>query len=425
MGEVWLADHLSLRTQVVVKFLGPLVAQDPANLARFQREAAAAAQVRSPHVVQTFDFGVSPEGVAYIVMELLEGRDLSQVLRDRTLSLVEAAHLVEGVARALTKAHERGIVHRDIKPANVFMCDEGTGQPFVKVLDFGIAKGVDDHNPVTSTGEVVGTPAYMSPEQLTGGAELDARTDLWSLGVLAFRALVGRTPFGGDSVAAIALAVVSAPLPRPSGLNPSLPASFDAWFARACSRDLSHRFRSAREMADALWTIATGRPPLSIPQPPASNTGRVSAEVPAFADPTGRTRATSVIALDATRRGSHRSWLFAAVTVLFVAGLGSAFLLGRRATPASGPTGEESLPGVAAASRPATAQTDAEGPAVSSTPTSRSPESSATAEASAGVEPSASAQVSAGSSKPRLVPRASEPARPRAARKPDPNDLGF
>lgn len=189
MGEVWLADHLSLRTQVVVKFLGPLVAQDPANLARFQREAAAAAQVRSPHVVQTFDFGVSPEGVAYIVMELLEGRDLSQVLRDRTLSLVEAAHLVEGVARALTKAHERGIVHRDIKPANVLIGADGKA----RLADLGIGAVAAPTGSAVQTTALRGacTPLYASAQQLRG-EEAHPRDDVFALGVVWYQLLTGQ-----------------------------------------------------------------------------------------------------------------------------------------------------------------------------------------------------------------------------------------
>src|SRR3974390_1637257 len=137
MGAVWVADHLSLRTQVVVKFMSEDLANKPEATARFSREAAAASQVKSPHVVQTFDHGVTADGVPYIVMELLEGHDLDHHLRSSgKLSPAEVVAVVGQLARALTKAHERGIVHRDIKPSNVFLCDAGGGEVFVKLLDF-------------------------------------------------------------------------------------------------------------------------------------------------------------------------------------------------------------------------------------------------------------------------------------------------
>lgn len=327
MGEVWLADHLTLRTQVVVKFLSAGVAQDPATLARFRREAAAAAQVKSPHVVQTFDFGVSELGHPFIVMEHLEGCDLATALKGRRFSLVETAHLVEGIARALTKAHERGIVHRDIKPANVFLVEQDAGEPFVKVLDFGIAKGIDEHEPLTTTGEVVGTPIYMSPEQLLGARDVDAQSDLWSLGVLAYRAVVGQAPFRGDSIASVALAVVSGVIPRPTALDPSLPPSFDAWFARACARERADRFGSARDLANALWVCATGQ----VPAAAASSSGNFRPLEPPsfFGETTDRTKATSVVSVEHPVPASRRRLLVAVSGAAFVVSLGAAFMLGR------------------------------------------------------------------------------------------------
>ena len=329
MGEVWLAEHLSLRTQVVVKFLGPEVARDPASLARFRREAAAAAQVKSPHVVQTFDVGVSDLGQPFIVMEYLEGCDLATALKGRRLSLVETAQLVEGIARALTKAHERGIVHRDIKPANVFLVDQGTGEPFVKVLDFGIAKGIDEHEPLTTTGEVVGTPIYMSPEQLLGARDVDAQSDLWSVGVLAYRAVVGQAPFRGDSVAAVALAVVSGTIPRPTAADGSLPASFDAWFARACARERRDRFVTARDLANALWVCATGQ----VPAAAASSSGTFRPVEPPsyFGETTDRTKATSVVSLERPAPSQRRHLVLLVSAAALIVSLGAAFLLGRGA----------------------------------------------------------------------------------------------
>jgi eukaryotic-like serine/threonine-protein kinase len=413
MGEVWLAEHLSLRTQVVVKFLSPDVAQDQASLARFQREAAAAAQVKSPHVVQTFDFGVSEFGHPFIVMEHLEGCDLATALKGRRFSLVETAHLVEGIARALTKAHERGIVHRDIKPANVFLVDQGTGDPFVKVLDFGIAKGIDEQNPLTTTGEVVGTPIYMSPEQLLGARDVDAQSDLWSVGVLAYRAVVGQAPFRGDSVAAVALAVVSGSIPRPTAADPSLPSSFDAWFARACARERGDRFRSARELANALWVCATGQ----VPAAAASSSGNFRPVDPPsfFGETTERTKATSVVSLEHPAPASRRRLLLGVSGAAFVVSLGAAFLLGRGA--GSKPSSVEAVPAVTGEGESAAEPSRLA--ASGSISPAEVPASSATARPSA----MPSAVVSASASAPKTPGRAPL-ARPKAARLPD-DGLGF
>ena len=170
MGSVWIADHLALRTQVAVKFMDAALAHSADFVRRFQSEAIAAAAIKSPHVVQVFDHGITAEQEPYIVMELLEGEDLRAHLR-RTGPLTPAAlaPIVSQVAKALSLAHELRIVHRDIKPANLFLMKHGD-DVFVKVLDFGIAKVADDlaAGPNTITGNTMGTAPYMSPEQLVG-----------------------------------------------------------------------------------------------------------------------------------------------------------------------------------------------------------------------------------------------------------------
>lgn len=250
MGSVWLARHTRLHSDVVVKFLAMRLVADETSRARFAREAAAAAQVRSPHVVQIFDHGVTDEGMPYIVMELLEGRDLSQLLRERTLQPVELAHVIEHVTLALQRAHERGIVHRDIKPSNIYLCDMGGDDPFVKLLDFGIAKGTGED--LTTTGQLLGTPSFMAPE-LLHREDADVRSDIWSLGVVAFRALTGKMLFTGESVGQLMGAILNAPITMPSTLRPDLPLEIDEWFAKACHRDPEQRFQTPREMAEALW----------------------------------------------------------------------------------------------------------------------------------------------------------------------------
>jgi eukaryotic-like serine/threonine-protein kinase len=270
MGTIWVADHLALRTQVVVKFIAKDLKSSKEALDRFSREAAAAAQVKSPHVVQTHDYGVDPDGVPYIIMELLEGQDLGghldQVGKLRPELVLE---IVIQLARALDRAHERGIVHRDIKPGNIFLCDGGSGEVFVKLLDFGIAKGVEspsiDSN--TKTGSMIGSPFYMSPEQILGSKSIDHRSDLWSVGIVVFEALTGSKPFDAETMGGLAIKIHSEPLPLPTAIEPTLPPAVDAWFLRACSRNVEERFRSAKEMAEGLAGALGGQMPRSFDMP--------------------------------------------------------------------------------------------------------------------------------------------------------------
>jgi serine/threonine-protein kinase len=315
MGRVWVAEHLSLRTNVVVKFMSRDLADSPEAIARFSREAAAASQVKSPHVVQMLDHGVGEAGAPYIVMELLEGKDLEQYLRVHgVLATREVVGIVAQLARALTKAHERGIVHRDIKPSNVFLLDAGGGETFVKLLDFGIAKGseagIAGPGPAlaattTRTGTFIGSPYYMSPEQVVGSKDIDFRSDLWSLGVVVYEALTGTKPFFADNVGALALRIHRDPLPVPSKANPALPAAIDAWFARACARDPKARFASAKEMAESLAVALTGEsipPGLRIESP---SSGRSSGRAAVASSPsTGSTLRGAAEARSETSAGA-------------------------------------------------------------------------------------------------------------------------
>ena len=253
MGSVWLAEHLTLRTQVAVKFMSELLAQDREYVARFSREATASAQIKSPHVVQVFDHGISLDGTPYIVMELLEGEDLRTRLgRLGTISVEETASIIAQIARGLTKAHAAGIVHRDIKPDNIFLTDHD-GELFVKLLDFGIAKHAAQESELgmTGTGAMVGTPHYMSPEQILSARRVDARSDLWSLGVVAYRALTSQVPFQGETLGAVCIAIERGAFVPPSQRRPGLPPSLDPWFHRAFAREVDHRFQTAKEMAEA------------------------------------------------------------------------------------------------------------------------------------------------------------------------------
>jgi eukaryotic-like serine/threonine-protein kinase len=253
MGTVWVAHHAKLGAEVVLKFLSESLTSDPDACARFSREVSATVLVRSPHVVQTLDHGITESGVPYLVMELLEGDDLSKLLRKRkTLRPHEVQHIVDSVAAALTKVHERGIVHRDIKPANIFMCT-GAPQPFVKLVDFGIAKRLEDET-MTATHAMLGTPTYMSPEQMEGSRAIDHRSDLWSLGVLTYHMLAGVPPFRGQHIVNLVHAILQQDTPKLTSLRPELDDAVDVWMARALARDPAQRFSSAQEMADALAT---------------------------------------------------------------------------------------------------------------------------------------------------------------------------
>jgi serine/threonine-protein kinase len=266
MGTVWEGVHEKVGTRVAIKFIRPQFAQQTEARARFEIEARAAARLQSKHAVHVYDYGVTDAGLPYIVMEFLEGESLSDAIIARgTMAPAEVARIIAQAARALTKAHSVGIVHRDLKPDNIFLArskEPVEGLPYVvKLVDFGIAKLVDD-TPIESTdaplggptreGTVIGTPNFMAPEQLTVGGAPGPLTDLWSLGASTFAAVTGRLPFEGDVLGDIVLKVCATPIPIPSKINPHLPPGFDAWFARACSRDPARRFQSAEELAQAL-----------------------------------------------------------------------------------------------------------------------------------------------------------------------------
>jgi serine/threonine-protein kinase len=258
MGSVWVAAHLGLQIDVVVKFIAGDATET--DNARFRREAAAAAQVKSPHVVQILDYGHTDRGTPYIAMELLEGVDLEQYLGGYPIRPELAVSIVKQVARALDRAHELGIVHRDVKPGNVFLCKTDDSEPFVKLLDFGVAERAFAAE-LTATGDSLGTLQYMSPEQALDSKTTDFTTDLWSLGVMVFEMLTGKLPFAGGNPAVVAMSIIRGPLPLPTSIDPTLPTALDAWFLRACERDRTKRFASAREMAAALEAAIGDSPP--------------------------------------------------------------------------------------------------------------------------------------------------------------------
>ncbi|HWP08316.1 MAG TPA: serine/threonine-protein kinase [Polyangiaceae bacterium] len=267
MGSVWAGVHTTLGTRVAVKFIDAEHVDSAEARHRFENEARAAAALRSKHVVEVYDHGVMDDGRPFIVMEFLDGEPLDRRLdRLGRLAAKDVARIVGMVCRALSKAHAVGIVHRDLKPENVFLVwDDEDGADVAKVVDFGIAKFTESMGPssATRTGSVLGTPYYMSPEQARGLRSVDYRSDLWSVGVIAFRCITGRLPFEGEAVGDVLVKLCTAPIPVPSELVPELPPGFDAWLLRALGREPETRFQSATELARSLATVCGLTTPLT------------------------------------------------------------------------------------------------------------------------------------------------------------------
>lgn len=259
MGSVWEGVHTTLGTRVAVKFIETEFAHHEEVRDRFFNEAFAAARLQSKHIVQVYDHGVDDGGRPYIVMEFLSGEPLDQrLVREGTLTLPDLASLLQQVCRAVKKAHDAGIIHRDLKPENVFLVwDEEDRRDLVKVVDFGIAKFTDRSGitSATRTGAVIGTPHFMSPEQARGLKAVDERADVWSIGVIAYRAVTGVLPFDGEAVGDL-LVKICTQEPAPPSSHVPLPAEFDRWMERALAKDPNERFAGVEQQASALLAAA-------------------------------------------------------------------------------------------------------------------------------------------------------------------------
>ncbi|MBK6694616.1 MAG: protein kinase [Myxococcales bacterium] len=260
MGIVFGARHQTLGEPVAIKFMSSEAAKDPTSAERFLREARASLRVKGEHVVRVLDVGLE-EGIPYLVMEYLEGTDLATELADRgPLAIHDVALYILQACEALAEAHGHGIVHRDIKPSNLFLATRPDGSPMLKVLDFGIAKALvevgEDTPALTDTRAVFGSPAYMSPEQIRSAKHVDARTDIWALGVVMYELLTGQHPFSGESSVAI-LASVSADTPKPiRSLRADIPRDFAQAVERCLEKDPNRRTASVLDLAIALEPFA-------------------------------------------------------------------------------------------------------------------------------------------------------------------------
>lgn len=265
MGIVVAAHHVQLDERVAIKFLLPEALENQEAVARFAREARAAVKIKSEHVVRVFDVGALDTGAPYMVMEYLEGGDLAAWLRQQgPLSVEQAVEFVLQASEAIADAHALGIVHRDLKPANLFCVRRSDGLLSLKVLDFGISKVTKASSSapnlgMTDTSMMIGSPLYMSPEQMHSSRDVDARTDIWAVGVILYELLAGTSPFTGESLPEVVTKATSHPVPPLAGHRPGLPPDLEAVIQKCLEKDREQRYRNVAELAAALAPFGSKR----------------------------------------------------------------------------------------------------------------------------------------------------------------------
>ncbi|MBN2472079.1 MAG: protein kinase [Anaerolineae bacterium] len=256
MATVYKAYHARLDRHVAIKVMHQMLAQEGDFQARFEREARIIARLDHPSIVPIYDIS-EYEGESYLVMKYVEGHTLEDRLKQGAIPLREIPRVMRPVAEALAYAHKQGILHRDVKPSNIILADNG----MVYLTDFGLARLVQMASSTMSQGTMIGTPHYISPEQALGQKELDARTDLYSLGVVLYELVVGRVPYAGDTPFSIVHDHIYSPLPSPSAVNPDVSPAVEAVLVRALAKDPADRYQSALALADAFEEALSGAAP--------------------------------------------------------------------------------------------------------------------------------------------------------------------
>ena len=270
MGVVLAAHHLHLDTKVAIKFLLPEMLTHPESAVRFAREARNAVRITNEHVARVWDVGVLDNGAPYMVMEYLQGADLSALLRQHgPLPIEDAVDFVLQAMEAIAEAHALGIVHRDLKPANLFCIRRPDGRPSIKVLDFGVSKAtlpgaVSANLAMTSATSLLGSPFYMSPEQIESGNTVDARTDVWALGVILFEILTGAVPFYGATISEVSFKIAARPPPSIRAYRPTVPERLEQAVFACLEKDRERRLRTVADVALALHPFGSRRARVSV-----------------------------------------------------------------------------------------------------------------------------------------------------------------
>ena len=294
LGAVFEAEHLVLGKHVAIKVLHPEYAANDDILERFKREARAASAIGHEGIIEIWDMGRSEDGSLFIVMELLRGLNLHEVItKEKRLEAGRAAHILTQTLSALAAAHQYNIVHRDLKPENVFLITRGADSDFVKILDFGISKMLnqDQSMKLTSTGFVLGTPYYMAPEQARGGT-LDHRVDIYGAGVILYQCVTGRLPFSAPNFNALLFEIAAGKVPPPRSIVPDLPVPFERIIQRAMAVDPQQRYQTSAEFAEALRPFVRASADLST-RTPAPELAKLV--LPLQAMPSGQHRLPSVL----------------------------------------------------------------------------------------------------------------------------------
>ena len=350
MGSVFLVQHVHTDELLALKVLHEAVVNDATALERFKREARTPARIASDHVARVTDADVAPElgGAPFLVMEYLRGRDLEQVVAVRgALPAEDVVLYIKQAARALDKAHAMGIVHRDLKPENLFLTEREDGSPWVKVLDFGIAKLTEGAGlgTKTGTGQVFGTPLFMSPEQaLAEHAKISPQTDVWALGLIAHKLLTATDLWTAETLTHLLAQIAYQPMPVPSERGYGLGIAYDAWFARCCAREASARYASAgeavTELAKALGvnleTTGRGQPVSGAAAPPVVDAVAMAKTIQAGA-PLGLTAGPLTVGAQPPRRRAGVGVAVAALGLVAAAGVAVWLLRSPGEAPGEGP----------------------------------------------------------------------------------------